>query len=305
MYQQLLDLMAVMLLMMLAGFVLQKAGMVSTEGRKTLVNIILYLLLPCNIIKAFCMELSMSQMKAMWVALAGSLGIQLFYVVLNRFLYNRFPENEKPVYQYATLCSNAGFLGNPLAQGVFGNLGLLYASVFLIPQRVVMWTAGITCFTETSNKKEAARKVLLHPCIIAVEIGLLLLLLQVQLPGPLDQTVSGFSRCCTGMTMLYIGTVLGDVDYRTLASPRQVYFALLRLVLIPAAVWGVFLLLDIDPLVTGVCVLMTAMPAGNTTAILAAKYHAHEEAAVRCVVFTTALSVVTTPVWSFLLTACL
>ncbi|MDD6815034.1 MAG: hypothetical protein PUE84_01120 [Firmicutes bacterium] len=51
--------------------------------------------------------------------------------------------------------------------------------------------------------------------------------------------------------------------------------------------------------------LMAAMPAGNTTAILAAKYHAHEEAAVRCVVFTTALSVVTTPVWSFLLTACL
>ena len=303
MYEELLDLMGVMLLMMLAGLVLQKTGMVSAEGKKSLVNVILYLLLPCNIIKAFCMDISMSQLRSMWVALAASLGIQLFYLVLNSFLYRRFPEDEKPVYKYATLCSNAGFLGNPISQGVFGDLGLLYASVFLIPQRVVMWTAGITCFSQGANKKEAARKVLLHPCIIAVEIGLVLLLLQIRLPSVLDNTLSGFSRCCTGMTMLYVGTVLGDVDLRTLASVRQVYFALLRLVIIPAAVWAALFFLGIDPLVTGVCVLLTAMPAGNTTAILASKYHAHEDAAVRCVVFTTAMSVMTTPIWSFRLTA--
>lgn len=305
MYEELLNLMAVMLLMMLAGLALQKAGLISPEGKKTLVNVILYLILPCNIINAFCMDLSMSQMKAMWAALVGSLGIQLFYMVLNRLLYNWFPENEKPVYQYATLCSNAGFLGNPIAQGVFGDLGLLYASVFLIPQRVVMWTAGLSCFAQAAGKKEAIRKVFLHPCIVAVAIGLLLLLFQIHLPAALDGTLSGFSRCCTGMTMLYIGTVLGDVDFRALASVRQVYFALLRLVIIPSAVWAVLLLLHVNSLVTGVCVLLTAMPAGNTTAILAGKYHAHEEAAVRCVVFTTVFSIITTPIWSFLLTASL
>lgn len=305
MYGDLFNLMAVMLLMMAAGLLLMKAGLISREGKQSLVNIILYLILPCNIIKAFCIEISLREIQAMGAALIGSLGIQMFYVLLNRFLYNRFPDSEKPVYQYATLCSNAGFLGNPIAQGVFGDLGLLYASVFLIPQRVVMWTAGISCFAQAASRKEAVRKVLLHPCIIAVEIGLVLLLFQVQLPAPLDQTLTGFSRCCSGMTMLYIGTVLGDVDFRTLASVRQVYFGMLRLVVIPAAVWGGFLLLRVDPLVTGVCVLMTAMPAGNTTAILAAKYHKNEEAAVRCVVFTTALSLITTPVWSFLLTAAL
>jgi hypothetical protein len=75
--------------------------------------------------------------------LIASIGIQLFYVVLTKILFNRFHDGEKQVYQYATVCSNAGFMGNPISQGVFGDLGLLYASVFVIPQRIVMWTAGI------------------------------------------------------------------------------------------------------------------------------------------------------------------
>ena len=305
MYTDLLNLMAMMLLMMLCGLVLFRRGLITDGGKKSLVNLILYLLLPCNIIKAFCMELSMKELRAMSVVLVLSVGIQLFYVVLTRTLYRRFPEEEKPVYQYATVCSNAGFLGNPISQGVFGDLGLLYASVFLIPQRIVMWTAGVSFFAKPQSKMEVVRKVVLHPCIIAVAIGMVIFLLQLQLPAVIDDTVTGFSRCCTGMTMVYIGTVLADVDYRSLVSGRQVFFALVRLVLIPAVIYGFCLLVQADPLVTGICVLMSAMPAGNTTAILASKYGACEETAVRCVVFTTALSLITTPLWSMLLTSAL
>jgi len=294
--------MGMMLLMMVCGLILFRRGLITEGGKKSLVNLILYLLLPCNIIKAFAMELSMEELSAMWLVLLVSIGIQLFYVVLTRTLFNRFPAEEKPVYQYATVCSNAGFLGNPISQGVFGDLGLLYASVFLIPQRIVMWTAGVSFFAKPQSRMEVIRKVIFHPCIIAVAIGMIFFLLQIQLPAVLDDTVTGFSQCCTGMTMVYIGTVLGSVDFRTLVSGRQVFFALLRLVLIPAAIYAACLILGIPPLATGVCVLMSAMPAGNTTAILAAKYNACEETAVRCVVFTTALSLISTPVWSMILT---
>ena len=303
MYDTLFDLLTAIFLMMVAGFVLQKCGIITAAGKKTLANVVLYLILPCNIIKAFCMEITAKEIWAMSEALLISVAIQMFYVVLTKTLYNRFGDGEKQVYQYATVCSNAGFLGNPISQGVFGDLGLLYASVFIIPQRIVMWTAGISYFTKASSKLEAVRKVALHPCIVAIYIGLFLLFTQIKLPGFLDETLSGFSRCTTGMTMLYIGAVLGDVDFRTLLSKKQVYFAALRLFLIPAAVYAVLLLLHADPLVTGVCVLMTAMPAGSTTVILAGKYDADEETAVKCVVFTTTLSVITTPLWSLLLTS--
>ncbi|MCI8608888.1 MAG: AEC family transporter [Firmicutes bacterium] len=302
MYEELFTLLIMIFFMMLAGYILQRAGIVTAAGKKSLANIIIYLVLPCNIIKAFCMEISMEEIKAMSAVLGISVAIQVFYVALTKTLYNRFEDGEKQVYQYATVCSNAGFMGHPISQGVFGDLGLLYAAVFIIPQRIVMWTAGISYFTKASSKWEAVRKVALHPCIIAVYIGVILFLTQMSLPPVIDETLSGFSQCNTGMTMLYIGTVLADVNFRTLASKKQVYFAALRLVVIPAVVYGVLALASVDPLVTGVCVLMTAMPAGSTTAILAGKYDADEETAVKCVVFTTALSVITTPLWSILLT---
>lgn len=298
MFQELFNLMMMIFSMMLIGFILQKAGILTADGKKSLSNVIIYLILPCNIIKAFCIEISMDEIMSMSLVLVISVIIQLFYVVLTKTLYNKFEEGEKQVYQYATVCSNAGFLGNPLSQGVFGDLGLLYASIFIIPQRIVMWTAGISYFTKASSKKEAIKQVVFHPCLIAVYIGIVLFVTQWKLPIFIDDTLSGFSRCCTGLTMLYIGSVLGDVDFKTICSKKQIYFAIIRLLIAPAIVYLGCFLFQIDQLVTGVCVLLTAMPAGSTTAILAGKYHADEGTAVKCVVFTTALSVITTPIWS-------
>lgn len=56
-----------------------------------------------------------------------------------------------------------------------------------------------------------------------------------------------------------------------------------------------------DPLVTGVSVLLAAMPAGATTSILASKYDSDPEFATKLVVFSTLISMITTPVWSVLL----
>ena len=45
--------------------------------------------------------------------------------------------------QYGTICSNAGFLGNPIAEGIYGAEGLVLASVYLIPQRIMMWSSKV------------------------------------------------------------------------------------------------------------------------------------------------------------------
>ncbi|MGN0168690.1 MAG: AEC family transporter [Acetatifactor sp.] len=305
MYSELFQLMGMMFLMMGAGFFLKKGKLISDAGKKGIVNLILYVVLPCNIVNAFSMKLEENFWVGFSQALIVATAIQVLCMILAKTLYNRMPKGEKQVFQYATVCSNAGFMGNPLAQGVFGDLGLLYASVFLIPQRIVMWTAGVSYFTENGDKKTAVKKVLVHPCMIAVYIGMVIMVFQLKLPDVLSNTVKSFSSCCTAMTMLYIGTVLADVKFRELCSKKQVYFMLIRLILIPTVVFAACLLAHVDTLVMGVCVLLTATPAGSTTSILASKYGADEEAAAKCVVFTTALSVITIPIWSAILINCL
>lgn len=299
---QMLQLMGEMLLLMLTGWIIRRTGIVTKEGRKCLTDLILYVILPCNIVRAFVNEAGSVN------GLGGALGqvlllsilIQILCSVMGYVCYRGMKDGEKQVYQYATVCSNAGFMGNPLTEAVFGDMGLLYASIYLIPQRIVMWTAGVSYFNQGGNRKGLLKKVLVHPCMIAVYIGMFLMLTGIPLPGFLDKTVSALSACTTAMTMVYIGTILSDVEWKTMVTGKQIYFAMLRLVVIPLIVWLPCRWLQVDSLVTGVSVFLAAMPAGSTTSLLAAKYGADEETAARCVVFTTALSVVTVPLWGVL-----
>lgn len=300
---ELLNLLGMMFLLALFGFVAAKRGLVGAQGKKELANLILYLILPCNILKAFCEDMSAQLLGTAMQMLLIACGVQLLCMAVSRLFYNRMREGGKQVYQYATVCANAGFMGNPLAERVFGSTGLVYACVFLIPQRIVMWTAGVALFTrlEEKDKKAARKKVLLHPCMIAMYLGLLLFISGCRLPQMISEAVASCGGCCMGMTVMYIGMVLSDVEWKTVCSVHQIYFALIRLIGLPAVVYAACLLGRADPLVTGVSVLLTATPAGSTTAILAARYGADEESAAKCVAFTTLLSVMTIPVWSMLL----
>ena len=298
---QMVSLMGEMFLLMFTGYIARRTGIITKDGKLCLTNLILYVILPCNIVKAFMNEKGTDWASMLQVLILASL-IQLLCTAISFLCYNFLPPNLKAVYQYATVCSNAGFMGNPLSEAVFGDLGLLYTSIFLIPQRIIMWTAGVSYFVTGGSKKGLMKKVLIHPCMIAVYIGIFIMLSNLTLPTFLSSTITVISSCTTAMTMIYIGTILTETSLRTLVSKEQIYFAVLRLVLIPLAVYIPCRILHIDSMITGVCTFLTAMPAGSTTSLLATRYHADEISAARCVVFTTILSAVSVPVWGMLLT---
>ena len=274
MYETMANLMGMMFLLIMTGFMLRKFGLITDAGKKCITDVLLYAILPCNIIKAFTADLGSDHWKEFAVLLAVAIAVQVLALIICHFCYNRMNAGEKAVYQYATVCSNSGFLGNPVAESVFGSMGLLYASVFLIPQRVVMWTAGVSYFTRETDKRKAYKKILIHPSMIATYIGFIILIFHLTIPTPIYKAVVSLSNCTTAMTMMYVGTILVGVDFKALITKKQLYYNLIRLVIMPAIIWIGCRLLQIDPLITGVGVLLTSMPAGSTTSLLAAKYEA-------------------------------
>lgn len=305
MYETMANLMGMMFLLIMTGFMLRKFGLITDAGKKCITDVLLYAILPCNIIKAFTADLGSDRWREFAVLLVVAVAVQVLALIICHFCYNRMNAGEKAVYQYATVCSNSGFLGNPVAESVFGSMGLLYASVFLIPQRVVMWTAGVSYFTRETDKRKAYKKILIHPSMIATYIGFIILIFHLTIPTPIYKAVVSLSNCTTAMTMMYVGTILVGVDFKALITKKQLYYNLIRLVIMPAIIWIGCRLLQIDPLITGVGVLLTSMPAGSTTSLLAAKYEADEESAAKCVVLSTLLSIIAIPAWSGILLAAL
>lgn len=297
----LFEMQAMLFLVMILGMILKRRGMIDAGGKTLLTDLVIQVTLPASILKSFQMEFNRQILISCMVIAVAAVLIQLGSYLLGMILYPGLPESRKKVLQYATICSNAGILGNPIAEGIFGGLGLLYASIYVIPQRVFMWSVGLTYFTEAPNKRTLVKKVLTHPCIVSVMIGFMIMLGQIELPGFLTATIRTVGNANTFLAMMLVGTILADVPLRSLPDKETIYYSFVRLFLVPFLVFAGCHLGHADSLVTGVAVVLSGMPAASITAVMASKYGKDEIFATKCVVLSTLLSMITVPVWCLFL----
>jgi hypothetical protein len=288
-------------LIMILGVILRKKEILPREAKGIITNLVIDVTLPASIIKSFQMEFDMEILKGCLAVVIVAVLIQFGTYILGMFLYPGFPDGRKKVLQYATICSNAGILGNPIAEGIFGTVGLLYASIYVIPQRIFMWSVGLTYFTKAPDKKTLVKKVATHPCILAVVIGLVIMIGQIELPAFLTLTIKNVAAGNTFLAMALIGLILSEVNVREMVDKETLYYSFVRLILIPLLVLIACRLAHLDSLVIGVCVVLSAMPAASVTAAMATKYEKDEIFATKCVVLSTILSMVTVPAWCMIL----
>ncbi len=286
---------------MILGYIFRKTGMINDGGKSLLTDLVLYVTLPASILKSFQMEFNHQILISCMVIIVVAAGIQVGAWLLGMVLYPGFPDERKKVLQYATICSNAGILGNPIAEGIFGSLGLLYASIYTIPQRMFMWSIGLTYFTQAPDTKTLIKKVSTHPCILAVVAGTLMMVLQIPLPGFINLTIKNISGSNTFLAMALVGTILAEVPLRSLPERDTIYYSFVRLFFIPFLVYVACRFAHVDSMVTGVSVVLSGMPSASVTAVLAAKYGKDEIFATKCVVLSTLLSMVTVPLWCLVL----
>lgn len=289
------DLEITIFLLMMAGYVMTKIQWMNEESRKTLSSLLINFILPCNILVSFMMEFNRQILMEGLLILVLSVCIQLLMLAVGKFFYPRAGEEKLAVLKYGTIVSNAGFMGNPITQGLYGNQGLLYASIYLIPLRIVMWSAGVACFTGARGKN-VLKKIVTHPCIVAVAMGLCMMLLQLRLPSGLSKTIHCVSDCTTAVSMIVIGNILAGVKMKEVISLDVIWFCFVRLFFIPLMVLAGCRLAGMAELVTNVAVVLAGMPAAATTAILAAQYDGDAGFAAKIVFLSTLLSLVSIPV---------
>ena len=296
-----INLQLVMFALFICGFILTRKGVINSERRKGMSDLLIDLFLPANIICAFLTGISRDVFAEAFQVLVIALGIQIISYLLGLVLYRKEVNGRRMVLRYATICSNAGFLGNPIAEGIYGMEGLVLASVYLIPQRIMMWSSGLAVFSGSSDKIKTLKKVVTHPCILACVLGMIMMVTGAQLPPGLDGAVTSVGNCNTAMSMMVIGMILADIDLKDFWDWTVVKYTVHRLVIIPAVVYLVCRMLPLSKTVLGLCVLLAAMPAGATTSILAEKYQVDSPFATKMVIFSTLLSLPTICLWSIFL----
>ena len=282
------------LVLLITGFGITKAGIMSKKTRADITDIVLYIVLPCNIFSSFHKGTTPEILRQCIIVIIAAFGLQLLYIIINKTAYRKIPNERRVVLQFATIVNNAAFMGLPMVGTIFGPTGVLYGSIALIPVRIFMWTMGLALFTDMELKRRV--KVLsTHPCIWAVILGFAYIFVPFELPVFLAETINVIGACSTALPMFVIGSILSDVNIRDVLDKDCLYFSLIRLIIIPAIVLTVMLALRVDKLVTGVMVLLTAMPSSTTSVMLAEKYGKDSNFSAKTIIVSTILSIVTLP----------
>lgn len=298
--QQLFDLQITIFFLIAAGYLLSRLGVFPASARKALTDIVIDFILPCNIIVSFLIEFDSEILAGCLISFAAAAAIQVVTCALGYALYGRRPGEGAAVLRYATFVSNAGFLGLPIVSGLYGQRAMLYGSVFLIPQRIMMWSAGVSCF-EAVKGRDVAKKIATHPCIIATVIGITLMLTQAPVPSALSQALRTASNCNTGLSMVVVGNILAEIDPREVLNRKSLGYCALRLVGIPLLTLAGCRLAGLDTLITKLSVVMSGMPAAATTALMAARYKTDEKLAAGLIFLSTLLSLVSIPLLAMLM----
>ena len=296
----------VLFLLMATGTVAVKTGVLKPENKQALSNLLVYLVVPAMIFNSDRMEFSAEILRNLLAAFGMSVLAICIGTVITLVLTARRKDSRAPIFRFATVFSNAAYMGFPLISALFGAEGLLYASAYVTVFNILLWTMGYGMVSGSANAKDVARNLLRTPVFYALVAGLAIYFFQLPIPRLIAQPIELLAGMNTPLSMLITGMLLAASDLKTIVSDLHIWkLAAVRMLLIPAVCLGVFALLGLVHLGMSaqVVLLLECCPAAAITSVFAVQFHHDESYAAGSVVLTTLLSIVILPLCALLLTA--
>ncbi len=289
-----------MFVYVVTGIIMAKTKILKHEGRSSFINLLLDITLPCMILNSFNVDIGLSELISAGKILIISTVCTLIAWLMAKILWRREPSNRRAVLEFATLFSNAGNAGMPIVASVFGAEGVFYASFYLLPVRVLIWTLGLSLFVDEGDFRERMMILLKTPSLAVVFIGIALMFMPFRLPGVLSVAVKNIGDMTGPLSMMIIGAALGESDIRSAFDTDAFKLTAVRLVILPVIYIVLLKSAGVDDILWQVAVVLTAMPAAANTEIIAEMYGKDYQFAARCVVVSTVISLVSVPLLTLL-----
>ena len=283
-------------LIILVGVYAAKKRIITKEINKGLTNILLKITLPCLVVSSFIFDLSDELKDNIIRCFIYSPLVLIISIVISYILLIPIKGEKKIIIQFANVFSNCGFIGFPIVFSIYGNEGVIYASIFNLFFTAFLWTYGVILFNG-KVKREDIKKVLLNPAIVAVFIGLIIMIFGFDIPSVLSSTLDLVGNMTSPLSMIIVGVILGNAKIISYLKDKTIYYsAFLKLIIMPCILILISRLLKDTSLVIKTLIIVTAMPAAAMTSILAESFDKESEYSAVIVFITTLFSVITFPI---------
>lgn len=289
-----------LLIMILVGVYANKKNIISSSMNKCLTDILIQIALPFMIVSSFIFTYDEAIKTNIMKAFFYSLTAYIIMTTISYILLIPIKNHKKTILHFANVFTNTGYVGFPILNSIYGPEGVIYGSIFNMFFVIFVWTYGLMLFKGSFSKqglKEETKKVLLNPSIIAVILGILIMIYNIQLPNALLTSMKSIGNMTGPLSMFIIGVILSNVKIKNYLKDWTMYYGIAtKLIIIPIIIYIIFMLAVDSSKVVNTVIIMTAMPASAMTSIFAESYEMEKDFAAMLVSVTTLLSLITVPV---------
>lgn len=278
------------------GFVLTKCKVLNKERVSGLIDIVVYIVTPANLIVSFQRDFKTELLKELGISFLLAFVVFFINCVMAKLFIHEKDENKNCVLQFASAFPNAGYMALPLQKAILGDIGVFYGAAYIAMFHCYIWTYGVKLLSPAKEKIKL-KKILLNPPIIGIFIGLVLFLAEIRLPEIIVSPLSSFAAMNTPVPMLIIGFYLANTDLKATFTNLWVYVgSFLKLVASPAIALVLCLILKTGSDLAVSCIIACSAPAAAMSGMLAMKYNRDTQVSVGMISLTTIMAIITMPI---------
>jgi len=192
-----------------------------------------------------------------------------------------------------TAISNNGNMGIPISFFAFGEMGLALGSIYYVATSFISNTFGVVIASagQTTVTTALAQSIRV-PVLYSATAGLLLNLIQIDLPLPLFRAIDLLADAAIPGMLILLGIQLHKAP-RSSISMVLLRSIGVRLLLGPLLAWLLCTLLSISGVERNVLILQAAMPTAVMAAVLATEYDTEPELVASVILVSTIISMIT------------
>lgn len=277
----------VLVLLMAVGYFMGARGWMTAAEKKFLSRFIINIAVPANCIVGLLNNLdrdglvqAVPQVSAALLGVGATLLLSMGLATLLRL-----PRARWGVFAAMAGLSNTLFIGIPVCTQLFGEVCMPYVMLYYLGNTTFLQSAGILLVERSGDRGRQPggpvrflRDIFTKPPILGVLFAIVLLVLGIDLPGPVMRFAGYISSTVSPLALIYGGFIVYEVGLRNLRLlPGLPAMLVIRLVVAPAICWGCCRLFGLEGLVRDVFLVESALPVVSQVTVMAGAYGADEK----------------------------
>ena len=292
-----LEVMVVLFIIVILGYVACKLGYMGDKFDKKLASIVVDITCPLLVLSSV-----MGDDLPDRTLILPLLGVGfLTYIILLVFgfwvprLISK-SHDDQGMIGFALMFANVGFIGYPIVSSIFGPHAVFYAALLNMPNTFFIFTAGVMLIKGEYSLKQFNPKVLISPAMLGAFLAAIIVALGIHTPDIIARPVTMVGNITVPAALMIIGSSMAKLPLRDIIGSTKVYItALLRLTVVPLSIYFLFKVCGVNDMVNNINTVVIAMPVASFGTMFCLKYGRDPSLITETTFITTLGSIITIP----------